>query len=249
MTKEIKKWWENNSNAFQKDAKVPIGITYGPRMPTESKLKLIGPVKGKNVLEIGCGGAQCGIGFAKKGAKVIGIDISEEQLKYAKKLIDKNKVKIKLLQGDMANLKQIKSNSQDIVFSSWALFYVKNLKKCFKEVYRVLKKNGIFVFSTHHPFWWMVDEKSMKIKRCYFDRGEHKERLRKGVFVAYEHAIEDIINALTNANFIIERFAEPDSRKRDKYTSTEVTPDPYKRKAMKKIPRTLIIKSRKNLTS
>jgi len=53
------------------------------------------------------------------------------------------------------------------------------------------------------------------------------------------------MNALTNAKFIIERVAEPDSRKRDKHTSTEITPEAFKRKAMKKIPRTLIIKAKK----
>ncbi len=50
--------------------------------------------EGKNVLEIGCGGAQCGIAMAKQGAKVTGVDISEEQLKFAKVLAEKNKVKI-----------------------------------------------------------------------------------------------------------------------------------------------------------
>jgi len=40
--------------------------------------------KGKNVLEIGCGGAQCGIAMAKKGAKVTGIDISPEVLESGK---------------------------------------------------------------------------------------------------------------------------------------------------------------------
>lgn len=243
MVKDIKKWWEDNSNVFQKEAKIPIAISYGPGMPLENKLKLIGNIKGKKVLEIGCGGAQCGIAFAKKGAHVTGMDISKEQLKYAKELTEKNKVKIKFYQGDIKNLKQIKSNSQDIVFSSWALFYVSNLEKCFKEVYRVLKKKGIFVFSTRHPFWEIINKKSMKVKRCYFDTGIAKGPSKKGIFVWHRHSISELINPLIKAGFIIERFEEPDPRKKDKYTSKEVTQEAYKRKAMKQIPRTIIFKA------
>jgi len=246
MTKEIKKWWEDNAKTFQEESKVPIGITYGPGMPNENKLKLMGNLKGKNVLEIGCGGAQCGIGFAKKGARVTGIDISEEQLNYAKKLAEKNEVKIKLLQGDIVTLPQIKSNSQEIVFSSWALFYVSDLNKCFKEVYRVLKKKGIFVFSTHHPFWETLNKRSMKVKRCYFETGKCEEPHGKGIFVWYRHTISELVNALTNANFIIERVEEPDPRKKDKNTSKEIVPEAYKRKAMKLVPRTIIFKAKKS---
>lgn len=242
MSKEIKKWWENNSKTFQEESKVPIGITYGPGMPNENKLKLMGNLKGKNVLEIGCGGAQCGISFAKKGAKVIGIDLSKEQLKYAKSLVEKNKVKIKLLQGDIENLHQIKSNSQDIVFSSWALLYVSNIKKCFKEVYRVLKKKGIFIFSTSHPFWKVIDSKTLRVKRCYYKTGRY-ETSHKGTYVSYHHMISELVNNLISAGFILERMEEPDQRIKNKYTSKEIVPENYKIKAMKFVPRTIIFKA------
>lgn len=245
MTKATEKWWDDNAETFQKVYKIPLDISYGPGTPNEDKLKLMGNLKDKKVLEIGCGGAQCGIIFAKRGAKVIGIDISKEQLKYAKILAEKNNVKIQLLQGDVTMLLQIKSNSQDIVFSSWALLYVSDLKKCFKEVYRVLKKNGIFVFSTHHPFWETLDKKSMKVKRCYFDSGKCREAHNIGTFEWYRHTISELINALTNAKFVIERVEEPDYRNKDKYTSKEVIPEAYRRKAMRLIPRTIIFKAKK----
>src|SRR3989344_7452285 len=117
MTKEIKKWWEYTSKTYQKESNIPIDVHYGPGSPNEKNLNLMGKVRGKNVLEIGCGGAQCSIAFAKQGAKVTAIDISEEQLKFAKKLAEKNKVKIKFIHWDIQNLEPIKNNSQDIVFS------------------------------------------------------------------------------------------------------------------------------------
>ncbi|NIO44242.1 MAG: methyltransferase domain-containing protein, partial [Candidatus Aenigmarchaeota archaeon] len=160
----IRKAWNKMSKSYQNAHKIPTKHAhYGPGVSDEDKLKLLGNVKGKKILEIGCGGGQCSIAFAKQGAKVIGIDISEEQLKFAKNLAKKEKVKIKFIRSNIENLKQIKSKSQDIVFSAFALQYVKNLKKCLKEVFRVLKNKGIFVFSLDHPFFDILDNEKLEI--------------------------------------------------------------------------------------
>lgn len=246
MSKETKKWWEYASEDYQERSKIPIDIHYGPGAPNEEELKLLGKLRGKKILEIGCGGAQCGISMAKKGAKVTGIDISNEQLKFAKKLAEKNKVNLTFYQGDIVNLKKIKSNSQDLVFTAWALHYVDNLEKCFKEVHRVLKKNGIFVFSTPHPFYDTIDYKTFKIKRSYFDNGKFEEvfldKSRK--FVFYNHTFSDIINAVINSKLKIEKVIEPDSRKKYKGDPWYGIWD-FTKEMMKKFPPTIIIKSRK----
>ena len=171
MTEEIKKWWEDNANQFQEERKIPIEINYGAGGLKEDDLKLIKEIRGKKVLEIGCGGAQCGIAFAKQGAIVTGIDISEKQIEFARQLAKDNNVEIELYQGDIINLEKINSESQDIIFSSWALLYISDLQRCFKEAYRVLKKGGLFVLSLDHPFWRTLDKKNMKLNRCYFETG------------------------------------------------------------------------------
>ena len=145
MTNDIKEWWEKEAKSYQELCKIPIDIHYGPGSPNEKHLKLLGNIKDKKILEIGCGGAQCSIVFAKKGAKVTAIDISEEQLKFAKSLAEKNKVSIEFYQGDAKNLGQIKSSSHDIVFSAFTFQFIDDLPKCFNEAKRVLKKKGLFV--------------------------------------------------------------------------------------------------------
>ena len=246
MTKETKKWWEEMSEYYQKETKMPVDIHYGPGAPNENKLKLLGNLKGRKVLEIGCGGAQCGIAMAKKGAKVTGIDISKEQLKFAKELTKKNKVNIKFYQRDIRNLKPIKSNSQDIVFSAFALHYVDNLLICFKEVRRVLKKNGIFVFSFPHPFFRTINPKTLKIKESYFKTGKityvFSDKTKK--FVAYNHTISELHNLLINVGFSIEKIIEPDSRKKYSYDPWYGLWD-YIPKYLKMFPPTIIFKARK----
>jgi ubiquinone/menaquinone biosynthesis C-methylase UbiE len=247
MSEEIKKWWNDNAQEFQKNRNIPIEINYGAGGSNEENFRLIGNVKGKNVLEIGCGAAQCGIAFAKQGANVIGIDLSEEQLKIAKGLAEKNKVKIKLLQGDIINLAQIESNSQDIVFSSWAFMYITDLQSCFKEAYRVLKNNGIFIFSTDHPFWRRVSKESLKIKKSYFENESYNEPYMKGTFIAHDHKVSDYTNWLVNSGFIIEKMIEPNAMENIE-REKEIWMKDYdnnKLEAMKWLPRTIIFKARK----
>jgi len=246
MTKETKKWWESISKDYQKGCKIPIDIHYGPGSPNEKHFKLLGNLKGKRILEIGCGGAQCGIAIAKEGAKVTGIDISKEQLKFAKNLAEKNKVKINFYRGDIRSLNQIKSKSQDIVFSAFALQYVDDLLKCFKEVYRVLKNKGIFVFSLDHPFYRTVNPKTLKLKESYFKIGKEvftfSDPTKK--FVCYEHSISELYSYLADNKFQVEKIIEPDSRKKYSYDPWYGLWD-YTPKLLKMFPPTIIFKARK----
>jgi ubiquinone/menaquinone biosynthesis C-methylase UbiE len=244
MSEEIRKWWEDNALDYQEERQIPIEVNYGPGTPNENSLKLLEDINGKDILEIGCGGAQCGVALAKKGANVIGIDISEEQLKYAKKLADENNVNINFLQGDITRLEKIKSNSQDVVFSSYAIMYVDDLTTCFKEVYRVLKDKGIFVFSTHHPFWGIIDKEKLKINKSYFDMRLEKEPWKKGTFFMYRPQISEIINSLANAGLIIEKVIEPGGKNYEEDFWKDNYED-FKQKAMECIPRTIIFKTRK----
>ena len=249
MTRQIKKYWEEASEDYQLTCGIPIGIHYGNGAPFEDEIKLLGSLRKKKILEIGCGGAQCGIAMAKQGADVTGIDISENQLNYAKALAKENGVEILFHQGDIRRLTEIKSNNYDLVFSAWALLYVDNLRSCFQEVYRVLKRGGSFVASLPHPFFRTVSPKTMKLRESYFDVGKKEiaETWNDGSNhknVVYDHTVSELINMLLDTDFFIERIIEPDSRKKYKkdpwYNKFEVTAE-----LAKYIPQTLILKSRK----
>jgi SAM-dependent methyltransferase len=242
MARETEKWWDETSAWYQSECKIPIAVHYGPGSPSEDKLRLIGS-----------GGAQCAIAFAKMGAKVSAIDISSEQLKFAKRLAAKNRVKIDFYRGDMKSLRQIRSGSQDVVFSAFALLYVDDLPRCFSEVKRVLKKGGLFVFSLGHPFWSVVanepkDAKSPSPKYSYFDAGKYEKIEKwpdgsKHKFVMYRHTVSGLYSALRKAGFDVEAIVEPDSRKRHAkdpwYGRWEYTP-----KLLKLVPPTIIFKCR-----
>ncbi|MBI4174035.1 MAG: class I SAM-dependent methyltransferase [Candidatus Aenigmarchaeota archaeon] len=214
MVKEVEKWWDEAAPWFQDWAKLSTtSADYGPYAPRENQLKLLGNVKGKKILEIGCGGAQCSISFAKQGAICTGIDITQAQLDYAKKLAEKEKVRIKLIRGDIQTLHGIKSNSYDIVFSAFTLMYIADLTKCFKEVHRVLKKNGLFIFSAGHPFF-IFDPKTKRLKRSYFKTGRIVEEEKwsdgtKHKFIFFHRKVSDIVNSIIAADITLLEMHEP----------------------------------------
>ncbi len=245
--KEIEKWWDETSEYFQKDFKLHTkAAQYGPHTPNEDDLKLLGKVKGKKILEIGCGGGQCSIAFAKGGAICTGIDISKEQLKYAKNLAKEEKVKVKFIKCNFQNLKRFKSNSFDIAFSAWAFQYSPDLKRLFKETHRILKKNGLFVFSLNHPFRGTIDTKTHKVTKSYYKTGKNVEIEvwpdgSKHKFVNYKRKVSDIFNTLVETGFVVEKILEPISFKEKTYEKY------YKKDLSKLIGPTIIFKARKGV--
>jgi ubiquinone/menaquinone biosynthesis C-methylase UbiE len=196
-------------------------------------------------LEIGCGGAQCSIAFAKQGAIVTAVDIAASELKYAQELADQNNVSIKFYQLNVENLSPIADESQDIVFSACALPYVDDLLSCFREVRRVLKEEGLFVFSQGHPIFDLVNPKTLVVQKSYFETGKIVLGEDSDVpFATNYRTISDIFNLLADAGFIVQRIIEPDSREKYPYDSWygkwNNTPE-----LMQKLPATIIFKSRK----
>src|SRR5438874_13570451 len=112
--------WDAHARWYQGRANLPTDVVhYGGDIGTEADYRLLGDLKGKRVLELGCGGAQCSIAFAKQGAIAIGVDFSAEQLSFARRLCDREGVKVELHQGDLADLAFLRADSIDLVFSAY----------------------------------------------------------------------------------------------------------------------------------
>jgi SAM-dependent methyltransferase len=151
--------WDRGAADYQSRAKLPTDVaTYGHDLPTEADLRLLGDLKGKRVLELGCGAAQCSIAFAKQGATAIGVDFSGEQLAIARDLAEREEVRVELRQGDMADLAFLRADSIDLVFSSFAFGYVEDLNRVFRQVHRVLKVGAPLVFSLPHPASHLIED-------------------------------------------------------------------------------------------
>ncbi|KST62393.1 class I SAM-dependent methyltransferase [Mastigocoleus testarum] len=124
-------------------------------------LDMCEPLKGRKVLDLGCGEGYCTRELSKRGAaQVYGIDISENMIRAAKQQEEKKPLNISYENACATNLKQFGDNSFDLVVAVFLFNYLNNtqMKQCMSEVARILRPAGQFIFSIPHPcFPYMRD--------------------------------------------------------------------------------------------
>ncbi len=216
-------------------------VRYGPDTATEADLRLLGSVRGKRVLDLGCGNGQAAITFAKQGAHAIGLDPSPEMLNAAKRWSEREGVKVELHNGDLADLAFMRADSVDLVFSAWAFGGVADLPRVFRQAHRVLRQGAPLVFSIPHPMYDVIDDNDpdqpLLVRRSYFDRSPVAD-VNEGPFADHHHTVADIFMALTRNNFRVDALLEPESRDGRSMS-------PYWREAFLWLPRTLVVRARK----
>ncbi len=160
----------------------------------------------KKLLDIGCGDGVDLYKFQKLGAVVYGIDPSKEFIDISKK---NNPTGI-LKQG-MAELIPFNNETFDVVVSKWALQTCSDLPKVLYEVGRVLKKNGLFVLLSKHPWMqWMEKNRDYGNGVDYYEQKIVTSNIYEGKIVLKEptHTINDYLNSEFLNQFEIMSYEE-----------------------------------------
>ncbi len=218
MPIDLRAAWNRISAGYQAEHQIAVDAAhYGPFMPTEAELGLLGDVAGRRILELGCGGGQCSIAFARQGALATGIDLSDEQIAFARRLAAQHGVSAAFEQGDVADLARFDADSFDVVFSAYALHYVPAIEQCLAGISRVLVPGGRFVFSLDHPFrevFWdeEADEDSLLAVRPYWRRGPMDWQWSGGgpAMRSFHRTIGDWVDLLHAAGLAVQRILEPE---------------------------------------
>ncbi len=119
---------------------------YNEFLEVPCMVKAVGNIKGKKLLDVGCGAGVHIKHYISKGAKCCGIDLSQTMIEMAKQNCPNVKFKV----GSMTKL-PYKNSSFDIVTASLSIDYIKDLIPILKEISRVLKKGGVFYYSNESP--------------------------------------------------------------------------------------------------
>ncbi len=117
---------------------------------TNHCLSKISPIKGKTVLDIGCGNGIQGLHISRdhQPGKYIGVDISPGNIKIAKELLEKNDSENMIFHVDNAqDLAHIHDNSIDVVINIESALHYPDKIKFLREVNRVLKPGGEFMIA------------------------------------------------------------------------------------------------------
>ena len=176
-------------------------------------LQLLGHIKDKSILDLGCGDAQFGVELMQKGCQsYTGIEGSHRMYEEAQIQLQNTNGIVHLL-----NLKDYTypSSTFDIVTSRLVLHYIEHIDDTFRQIFQTLKPGGTFAFSVQHPVItsafeslqttgkrtsWLVDD--------YFKTGKRVEPWINEQVIKYHRTIEQYFMSLQKAGFTITSLRE-----------------------------------------
>ncbi|MDX2708378.1 class I SAM-dependent methyltransferase [Streptomyces sp. PA03-6a] len=214
-------WWDRNADEYQNDHGEFLGdgdFVWGPEGATEDELHLLGPaagLKGASVLEIGAGAAQCSRWLAAHGARPVALDLSHRQLQHARR-IDDGHSPFPLVQADAGALPFADASFDHACSAYGALPFIADTAHVMREVRRVLRPGGRWVFSVTHPIRWAFPDEpgpdGLTASAPYFDRTPYVEQDEGGhaVYVEHHRTLGDRVRELAAAGFHLVDLVEPE---------------------------------------
>lgn len=139
----------------------------------EEEVNALGHVDGLSALELGTGAAQFGIKVAMRGARVIGLDLSWQQLSRAPSNFENSGISFPLVQGSAEEL-PFSSGVFDLVFCDHGATSFTDPHVTIPEVSRVLRSGGRLVFNIATPWIWVCwgpqddPQPKRELQRDYF---------------------------------------------------------------------------------
>jgi len=181
------------------------------------ELEEVGDVTGKRLLHLQCHFGLDTLSWARKGAIVTGVDISDRSIERANELKTKIGVDARFIRSDLFDLPNVLDEEFDIVFSSYGVtWWMSDINRWGKVVARFIKKGGFFYVADDHPVKSMLDG-DKKIVESYFHLPEAEyyenepDYCDKKLIVkeyGWRWPIGDIVTALAKAGLTIEFLHE-----------------------------------------
>ncbi len=212
-------WWDADADNYQSEHGEFLGeadFVWCPEGLREADAKLLGDVAGRRVLELGCGAAAAARWLAAQGADVVAMDLSAGMLRHAEQAAARTGIPVPLVQADASAL-PFADGAFDVVCTAFgAVPFVDDSALVMREVFRVLKPGGRWVFSVTHPMRWIFlddpTEGGLRAVHSYFDRRPYVEYDEHGAATYVEHhrTMGDRLRELLGAGFTLIDLIEPE---------------------------------------
>jgi len=174
-------------------------------------IKNIEDFEGKEICVPSSGDNHAVFAFSALGANVTSCDISKRQIENAEIIANERALDIKFICEDTMTLEKLPDDMYDFVYTSNGVhIWIDDLKSMYKNIHRILKKDGKYLMYDIHPFGrpFNYDDtsnnKSIIIQKPYDKTGPHGNN--------YHWRVGDIVNAIISSGLSImqleEMFAE-----------------------------------------
>jgi SAM-dependent methyltransferase len=212
-------WWDASAQAYQDEHGEFLGdadFVWCPERLREADAALLGEVAGRRVLEVGTGAAQCSRWLVGQGAHPVGVDLSAAQLAHARRLDRGTGIAVTVVQADAQQL-PFADGSFDLACSAYgAVPFAADSAAIMREVARVLRPGGRWVFSVTHPIRWCFPDDSgpggLVARSSYFDRTPYVEQDEHGTptYVEHHRTIGDRVREVVAAGLVLDDIVEPE---------------------------------------
>ena len=220
--------WDLNADQWADDVRSGYD-TYRDHFTLPAFKAFLPPLEGLDVIDFGCGEGTNTRHFAKMGARMRGIDISERMIAHARKAEEQQPLGIEYVNSSFSNQSPFADQSFDAVVSTMALMDGPDFSAAMAEAYRLLRPGGFIAFSITHPCFiipgvcWSsnLGEEAMGFGRArYFDRASFVENWKFGcrpqcepvqpfAVPRFPRTMGDYVNGIASAGFHIARMEEP----------------------------------------
>jgi SAM-dependent methyltransferase len=190
-------------------------------------LTVLGSVRGRRILDIGCGNGYLTRRFRRQGAtRSVGVDASLASIRLARRREAARPSGAEFVHGDSARLAQFEAGAFDRVVANMAFMDIRDAAATIREVGRLLAPEGRLVFSISHPCFDVDERSAWLIERPPYveiiSRKVHEYRRERPVRVAwkisetetayttsYHRTLATYSRYLRDAGLAILRLAEP----------------------------------------
>lgn len=195
------------------------GFKNGETVLTPIELKELGDVSGKTMLHLQCHFGMDSLDWARRGALVTGVDLSDNAIQEATQLNKELGLNARFVCCNVYDTSLHVKELFDIVFTSYGTIgWLPDLQPWANMIAERLKPGGVFYMADFHPVLWMFDDDFTHIQYSYENKevivteseGTYTDRNAdiKAKEYGWNHSISDLLNALIQAGLSINSFNE-----------------------------------------
>ena len=198
-----------DSHAEEWESTIPINLAHKYMEKPAMATLLPQNLHGKSILCVGVGsGEELDMLFRRGAEDITAVDISNELLKRAATKFPT----VKYHKMDMMDL-AFADGSFDVVYSSLAFHYSDDWDQLLSGIYKILKKGGVLLFSTHRPEFWEKKKKTgdTSINKRGVVLVGHRDVLPGHVEILFYNHINTnaVLESIIHAGFTIRSVSSP----------------------------------------